>query len=500
MSEYILEMKDINKTFPGVKALDHVNLRLKPGTVHALMGENGAGKSTLMKCLYGIYHRDSGSVIFNGNEVEFKDAKEAIDSGISMIHQELQPIRMMTVGENIFLGNYPMTKFKTVDHKKMYEETERLLKEVGLDVEPTTLLNELTVSQMQSIEIAKAISHNAKVVIMDEPTSSLTSTEVEKLFAIIDKLTKKGIAIVYISHKMDEILRISDEITIMRDGCYVGTWPASEMTNDSIIKNMVGRELKSLFPPKTNKPTDEVVLRVENLTSPNPLSFKECYFELKRGEILGVGGLVGAQRTELMEAIYGMRAIDHGIVKLGDKQLVVNRPQDAIRNGIALVTEDRRGNGIFGVLSVSDNVAIASIDQYIHKGLLDDKKIGEVVDSSIDRLNIKTASKKTHIENLSGGNQQKVILSRWLANNPDILILDEPTRGIDVGAKFEIYQIINELAAEGKSIIMISSEMAELLGVSDRIMVMCEGRVSGFLDKKEATQESVMTLATKFME
>ncbi|QIK69687.1 sugar ABC transporter ATP-binding protein [Erysipelothrix sp. HDW6C] len=499
MTEYILTMKGIEKSFPGVKALDNVQLSLRPGTVHALMGENGAGKSTLMKCLYGIYHRDAGEVMFNGNLVEFKDVKEAIDSGISMIHQELQPIKMMTIGENIFLGNYPMTKFGTVDHKTMYRNTQALLDEVGLEVSPKTLLNDLTVSQMQSVEIAKAISHKAKIVIMDEPTSSLTASEVEKLFSIIHKLRERDIAIIYISHKMDEILRISDEITIMRDGAYVGTWPAHEMTTNSIIKYMVGRELTSLFPEKMSHPQEETVLRVENLTSTNPLSFKECFFELKKGEILGVGGLVGAQRTELMEAIYGMRAVSQGLVYLNGEQITITRPQDAIKHGLALVTEDRRGNGIFGVLSVSDNIVIASIDHYVTHGLLDTMKINNVVDESVAMLNIKTASVKTKIESLSGGNQQKVILARWLANNPDILILDEPTRGIDVGAKFEIYQIINQLAAEGKSIIMITSEMSELLGVSDRVMVMCEGRISGFLNREEANQESVMALATKFM-
>lgn len=499
MSEYILEMKDIDKNFPGVKALDSVSFNLRPGTVHALMGENGAGKSTLMKCLYGIYQKDGGTIIFDGKEINFKDAKESIDSGISMIHQELQPVEMMTIGENIFLGNYPLTKLKTVDHKTMYSKTAELLKEVGLEANPKTLLMNLTVSQMQSVEIAKAISQNAKIVIMDEPTSSLTESEVEKLFQIIDELKKRNIGIIYISHKMDEILRISDDISIMRDGKNVGTWPASEMTNSSIIKHMVGRELVSMFPDKTSHPEDKVVLRAENITSTNPLSFKECFFELKKGEILGVGGLVGAQRTELMEAIYGLRSISQGLLYIHGEEVVIKKPSDAIRNGLALVTEDRRANGIFGVLPVSDNIIISSLAEYLTNGLINYNKVNTVVDESIDMLNIKTASSKTKIENLSGGNQQKVILARWLAENPDILILDEPTRGIDVGAKYEIYQIIDELAASGKSIIMITSEMSELLGISDRIMVMCDGRISGFLNRDEATQENVMTLATKFM-
>ena len=500
MNEYILEMKDITKTFPGVKALDKVTFKLRPGTVHALMGENGAGKSTLMKCLFGIYHRDEGTIIFDGQEVDFKDSKEAIDAGVSMIHQELQPIRMMTIAENVFLGNYPLGKFNLVDHAKMNEDTKGLLEGVGLYVEPTTLLNSLTVSQMQSVEIAKAISHNAKVVIMDEPTSSLTSSEVEKLFDIIEKLKAKNIGIIYISHKMDEILRISDDITVMRDGQYVGTWPAKEMTTAKIIQAMVGRELTSLFPEKTNKVEDEVVLRLEDMTSPNHLSFKNASFELRKGEVLGIGGLVGAQRTELMEALYGMRVLKQGKIFVKGKEVTIKNPASAIANKIALVTEDRRFNGIFGVLSISDNASVASLGQYLGAfGLLNEKQIKTVVDHNVERLRVKTPSTKTKIESLSGGNQQKVILARWLANDPDILILDEPTRGIDVGAKYEIYQIINNLAAEGKSIIMITSEMSELLGVSDRIMVMCEGRIAGFLDKEEATQESVMTLATKFM-
>lgn len=501
MSEYRVKMDNIHKSFPGVKALDDVQLHVRPATVHALMGENGAGKSTLMKILYGIYTEDSGSIELDGEKVQIENSAKAIDLGISMIHQELQPIPMMTIGENIFLGNYPLGKFNFVDHKKMYDDTVQLLKEVGLDVSPKTLLGDLTVSQMQSVEIAKAISKHSRVVIMDEPTSSLTLKEVDHLFDIINKLKNKGISIIYISHKMDEILKISDDITIMRDGKWVGTFPASEMTTASIIKHMVGRELTSLYPPKTNEIRDEIILKIDEFTSPNSHSFQNVTFELKKGEILGVGGLVGAQRTELMEAIYGMRNLEKGKIYKNGEELKIRRPQDAINNGIALLTEDRRGNGIFGVLSVRDNTAVASLDKYVGKGgLINDKKINEMVDESVVRLNIKTPSTLTFIQSLSGGNQQKVIFSRWLANDPDILILDEPTRGIDVGAKYEIYQIINDLAASGKSIIMISSEMGELLGVSDRLMIMCEGKVAGFLDGgSDTTQEQVMTLATKFM-
>lgn len=500
MNEIILEMKQINKAFPGVQALDNVQLTLKKGTVHALMGENGAGKSTLMKCLYGIYYKDSGEIILDGQEVNFLNSKAAIDAGISMIHQELQPIPMMTVAENIFLGKYPK-KGLFVDHDKMNAESKRFLDIVGLNIPADTLLTNLTISQQQSVEIAKAISHDVKIVIMDEPTSSLTSNEVDKLFDIIRTLTSQGIAIIYISHKMDEILEISDEVTIMRDGKYVATHQAKDLTKAQIIRDMVGRELVNQFPDHVDESTDEVLLDVQNFTSPNPLSFKNCSFQLKKGEILGVAGLVGAQRSELMEAIFGLRDTEAGAeVFINGKEVSIKSPKDAIDNKIALVTEDRRHSGIFGVLSIADNMTIASIADYKGTaGLLDEGAMKKVVDHGIESLRVKTPSAKTRIENLSGGNQQKVILSRWLATSPDILILDEPTRGIDVGAKYEIYEIIDALSREGKSIIMISSEMSEIIGMSDRIMVMCEGRISGYVSPEEATQEKIMELATAFM-
>ena len=502
MSDYILEMKDISKSFPGVKALDGVSLRVRPGTVHALMGENGAGKSTLMKCLFGIYKRDAGTVIFDGEEVNFKDTNDALHKGIAMVHQELQPIPDRSIAENIFCGRYPMKgigPFKIVDHERMYNETAEHLKEVGLNFNPREKLSTLSVSQMQSVEIAKAVSVNAKIVIMDEPTSSLTEKEVDALFEIIYKLKAKGVSIIYISHKMEEILKISDEVTIMRDGTYVGTWPSNELTTDLIIQRMVGRELTNRYPPRSNVPGD-VILKVENFTSINPRSFKDVSFELKKGEILGIGGLVGAQRTELMEAIFGVRTAISGKVTYKGEEINISRPRDAIKKGIALLTEDRRATGIFGVLSISENVGVASLDKYIDYGvMINNGKLEKVVNENIDKMNIKTPSTKTQIQSLSGGNQQKVIIGRWLANAPDVLILDEPTRGIDVGAKYEIYTIIAELAQAGKAVVMISSEMPELIGMSDRIMVMCEGRVSGFVDGKTTNQEEIMALATKYM-
>lgn len=501
MSEYLLEMLNISKYFPGVKALDGVSLKVRPGTVHALMGENGAGKSTLMKCLFGIYSMDSGEIKIDGKPTQIHNTEEALQAGIAMVHQELQPIPQRSIAENIFCGRYPVHKFGPfafVDQTKLLSETQRVLDEVHLNFDPRTLLGTLSVSQMQSVEIAKAVSMDAKVVIMDEPTSSLTENEVEFLFGIINELRNKGCAIIYISHKMDEILRISDEVTIMRDGEYIGTWTSKDLTIDMIISKMVGRELNEVFPPKTNKP-GEVVLEVKNFTSTHANSFKNASFNLRKGEILGFGGLVGAQRTELMEAIFGIRHISEGELIYKGKPLKVTQPSDAIHDGIALLTEDRRETGIFGVLSIEDNVAIASLDQYLEMHtFLKQKKIDEVVNDSINRLNIKTPSKKTQIQSLSGGNQQKVIIARWLANNPDILILDEPTRGIDVGAKYEIYTIMNELAEQGKSIIMISSEMAELIGMSDRIVVMCNGAITGELLQSEASQESIMALATQF--
>ena len=500
-SEYRLEMRDVVKTFPGVKALNHAQLKLKPGTVHALMGENGAGKSTLMKCMFGIYHMDEGQVIYEGEPVQIKGPMDALRRGIAMVHQELQPIPERSIGENIYVGRYPTKHFgpvTVIDHEKMYEDAAKVLQEVHLNFDPRAKLGSLSVSQMQLVEIAKAVSADCKVLILDEPTSSLTAAEVEALFTIVDELRAKGVSIVYISHKMDEILRISDEVTIMRDGQYIGTWSAKELTTDMIITKMVGRELSNLYPPRSNVP-GEVVLEVKDFTSINPKSFRGAGFTLRKGEILCVAGLVGAQRTELMEGLFGLRCHSKGEIIYKGQPINVNQPKDAIRHGIAMLTEDRRATGILGVLSIADNVSVASLDKYLIGGImLDDRKIEKLVQDNVAKLSIKTPSSKTLIQSLSGGNQQKVLISRWLANDPDILILDEPTRGIDVGAKYEIYCIIADLAKAGKSIIMVSSEMSELIGMSDRIMVMCDGRVTGFIDGDKANQENIMALATQF--
>jgi methyl-galactoside transport system ATP-binding protein len=502
MAEYKLELKGISKSFPGVKALDKVQLSLRPGTVHALMGENGAGKSTLMKCLFGIYRMDEGEIFLDGKKIEVGNPDEAMKYGIAMVHQELQPVPARSVGENLYLGRFPVKKYgplQIIDHKTMYAETKKWLKEVKMDFDPKALLGSLSMGQMQSVEIAKAVSQQAKVVIFDEPTSSLSDNEVEALFRIMNDLRDKGVTMVYISHKMDEIKRIADDITIMRDGTYVGTWPANELTTDEIIAKMVGRELTNVYPARGNKP-GEVVMEVKNLCSIHANSFQNVSFTLRKGEILGFGGLVGAQRTELMEGIFGIRGVESGEIYINGKQVKIKRPIDAMKAGIGLITEDRRGNGIFGCLSIKDNVGVSIYNKYLKAGIvLNHKKIDSIVDESIQKLRIKTPSMKEHISNLSGGNQQKVIVSRWLANDPDVLIMDEPTRGIDVGAKHEIYEIMIELAKQGKAIIMISSEMAELLGMSDRIYVMCNGKVTGEItEQNEMNQESVMGYATKF--
>ncbi len=502
MAEYKLELKGICKSFPGVKALDNVQLSVRPGTVHALMGENGAGKSTLMKCLFGIYKMDAGEIYLDGEKIEVKDPDDAMSKGIAMVHQELQPVLARSVGENLFLGRFPTKNYgplKVIDHKKMYEDTKMWLDEVGMDFDPKAQLGSLSIGQMQSVEIAKAVSHQAKVVIFDEPTSSLSDKEVDALFRIMNDLRNKGVAMIYISHKMDEIKRIADDITVMRDGGYVGTWPAAEMTTDQIIAKMVGRELTNVYPPKDNEIGD-VILEVKDLCSIHEKSFQHVSFKLRKGEILGFGGLVGAQRTELMEGIFGIRGVASGEIYIHGKKVNIKHPIDAMNAGIGLITEDRRGNGIFGCLSIKDNVGVSVYNKYLKAGfVLDHKSINKVVDESIEKLRIKTPSMKEHISNLSGGNQQKVIVSRWLANDPDVLIMDEPTRGIDVGAKHEIYEIMVDLAKQGKAIIMISSEMAELLGMSDRVCVMCNGRLTGEItEKEEMTQANVMQFATQF--
>ncbi|MEX3617309.1 sugar ABC transporter ATP-binding protein [Paenibacillus glucanolyticus] len=497
---YVLEMRNISKAFPGVQALNDVTFKVKPGTVHALMGENGAGKSTLMKCLFGIYKPDAGDIYLNGSKVTINSSKDALNYGVSMIHQELHPVPHRNVMENIWLGRFPMMgfwPFKFVNEKQMAIDTLRLFRELDIDVDPKARTGALSVSKIQSLEIVKAVSYHSKVIVMDEPTSSLTGNEVEHLFSIMNRLRSQGVSIVYISHKMEEILRISDDVTIMRDGKYVGTWQAGELTTDLIITRMVGRDLTERYPERTNVPGD-TRMKIHNLSSPNPKSFQNVSFELRKGEILGIGGLVGAQRTELIEAMFGLRPIASGTISIHGKQVKIKSPSDAKRNNMALLTEERRATGIFPVLSVYENTVIANLRRYQNWAfLLNERKGMEDARRNVEKLRTKTPSVNTQIRNLSGGNQQKVLLARWLLTEPEILLLDEPTRGIDVGAKFEIYSIITQLAKQGKSIIMISSEMPELLGMSDRIMVMSEGRMTGILEGLEASEEEIMRLAAQ---
>ncbi len=494
----LLKMVGITKTFPGVKALDGVNLEVKRGTVHALMGENGAGKSTLMKCLFGMYDKDSGQIYLEDKEINFKNSKEALDNGVAMVHQELNQALKRSVMDNIWLGRYPTIAGIAVNEKKMYQDTMAVFKELNIDVDPYRIMSTMPVSQRQMVEIAKAVSYNSKVIVFDEPTSSLTEEEVEHLFEIINMLRDRGVGIIYISHKMAEIKRISDYITIMRDGKWIATKRAEDLEMQDIIRLMVGRELTNQFPPKTNTPGD-VYLKVEGITGMyNKL--KDVTFEAKRGEILGLAGLDSSGRTETLESIFGIRTRKEGKIFLDGKPCLNRDAKESIKNGFALLTEERRATGIFGVLDIKANTVISSLKRHKRFGIyLSEKSQREDTQHYIDAMRTKTPSQETKICTLSGGNQQKVIIGRWLLTEPEVLLLDEPTRGIDVGAKYEIYQLILDLANKGKTVLMVSSEMPELLGVCDRIVVMSGGRVAGEVDAGDTTQEEIMTLAAKYV-
>ena len=496
--KYVLEMENISKEFPGVKALDNVQLKLKPGTVHALMGENGAGKSTLMKCLFGIYEKNSGKILLDGVEVNFKSTKEALENGVSMVHQELNQVLQRNVLDNIWLGRYPMKGF-FVDEKKMYNDTINIFKDLDIKVDPRKKVADLPIAERQMIEIAKAVSYKSKVIVMDEPTSSLTEKEVDHLFRIIKKLKESGVGIIYISHKMEEIKMISDEITILRDGKWISTNDVSKISTEQIISMMVGRDLTERFPKKDNI-AKEMILEVKNLTALNQPSIQDVSFELYKGEILGIAGLVGSKRTEIVETIFGMRPKENGEIILHGKVVKNRNPEEAIKNGFALVTEERRSTGIFSMLDIAFNSVISNLDRYKNKfKLLKNKDIEKDTKWIVDSMRVKTPSYSTKIGSLSGGNQQKVIIGRWLLTEPEVLMLDEPTRGIDVLAKYEIYQLMIDLAKKDKGIIMISSEMPELLGVTDRILVMSNGRVAGIVKTSETNQEEIMELSAKYL-
>lgn len=494
MGDVILTMKGIDKSFPGVHALDHVDLEVRKGEVHALMGENGAGKSTLMKVLTGIYTKDEGTITYEGREVEFSNPREAQDAGIVIVHQELNMMGHLTVAQNIFIGREIMNG-KLIDDKKMNEEARKLFDQLGIDIDPKETMSRLTVGKQQMCEIAKAISHEAKVIIFDEPSAALTEAEIEELFKIIRDLRDKQMGIVYISHRMDEIKVITDRVTVMRDGGYVGTLITKDSTKDDIINMMVGRVIYE--DPKTESavPKDApIVLKVEHLNAGRMV--RDVSFELRKGEILGFSGLMGAGRTETARALFGADPKESGDVYVNGQKVEIKTPQDAVKCGIGYLSEDRKRYGIVVAKTIAENSTMASLENFMKGAFIDKKKENEVAQQYVETLKTKTPGVDQLVVNLSGGNQQKVVIAKWLVRNCDILIFDEPTRGIDVGAKSEIYQLMNELVAQGKSIIMISSEMTEILRMSDRIVVMCEGRKTGELDISEATQERIMHAAT----
>ncbi|MCI8599469.1 MAG: sugar ABC transporter ATP-binding protein [Lachnospiraceae bacterium] len=494
MGDVILTMKGIDKSFPGVHALDHVDLEVKKGEVHALMGENGAGKSTLMKVLTGIYSKDEGTITYEGKEVEFSNPREAQDAGIVIVHQELNMLGHLTVAQNIFIGREIMNG-KLINDKKMNEEAAKLFEQLGIDIDPKETMSRLTVGKQQMCEIAKAISHEAKVIIFDEPSAALTEAEIEELFKIIRDLRDKQMGIVYISHRMDEIKVITDRVTVMRDGGYVGTLITKDSTKDDIINMMVGRVIYE--DPKTESavPKDApVVLKVEHLNAGRMV--RDVSFELRKGEILGFSGLMGAGRTETARALFGADPKEGGDIYVNGEKIEIKTPQDAVKHGIGYLSEDRKRYGIVVDKTIAENSTMASLEHFMKGAFIDKKRENEVAQQYVETLKTKTPGVDQLVVNLSGGNQQKVVIAKWLVRNCDILIFDEPTRGIDVGAKSEIYQLMNELVAEGKSIIMISSEMTEILRMSDRIVVMCEGRKTGELDISEATQERIMHAAT----
>ena len=495
MGDLILSMKGITKSFSGVAALKNAALDLKAGEVVALMGENGAGKSTLMKILTGIYSKDSGEIQYMGQEVCFKGPAESEEAGISIVHQELNMMNDLTVAQNLFIGREEMNGF-LIDDKKMNEKASELFKVLKIDINPAEKIGNLTVGKQQMVEIAKAISSKAKVIIFDEPTAALTDSEIEELFKVIRDLKKQGTGMVYISHRMDEINVISDRVIVMRDGEYVGTLITKECSKDDIIKLMVGRAIFGEPKTASNVAKDApVVLKCENLNRGKAV--KDVSFELRKGEILGFSGLMGAGRTEVARLIFGADKKDSGKIFINGKEVTINTPEDAVAHGIGYLSEDRKRYGLIVDKSVEENTVISSLNDFVKGIFIDKAKSKEVSKKYVESLKTKTPSVSQLVKKLSGGNQQKVVIAKWLVRNSDILIFDEPTRGIDVGAKSEIYALMEKLAKEGKSIIMISSELPEVLRMSDRVIVMCEGRITGILDIAEANQEVIMQSATK---
>ena len=495
MPEYILEMENITKSFPGVKVLQGVTLQIQAGEVHALMGENGAGKSTLMKILMGIYTADEGSMKMHGRPMVNKGPKDAMQHGISMIHQELNPVRDIMVFENVFMGREPRTAMRRVDKRRMIAETRRLLADLNIAIDALAYMRDLSVAQCQLIEIVKAISVGAKVIIMDEPTSAITDREVDTLFEQIARLRQQGVAMIYISHKMDEIFRICDRITVLRDGQFIGCDEARNLGQQTLIRMMVGRDITDVF-PKADAEIGEVILEAKDIQLGRKV--RDVSFQLRRGEVLGIAGLVGAGRSELVETIFGIRHKTGGQIFKNGRELRITHPRHAIRNGIALITEDRKTTGLDLIASVQDNITMASLGRVSRGGLLHKNQEKKAARRYIQALRVKAPDEKVLAGNLSGGNQQKVVIAKWLMTEPDVIILDEPTRGIDVGAKRDIYLLIGEFVKQGKAVIMISSEIPEIMGLSDRVLVMAGGRLTGELTREEFSQERIMTYAAQF--
>lgn len=495
MQNVVLEMNNIHKRFHGVYALKGVHFDLRAGEVHALMGENGAGKSTLMKVLCGIYERNEGDVVLFDKPVNFSTIKESQDAGISMIHQELNMMNHLTVAQNIYIGREPMINGVYIDDRKMEQDAAELFKKIRVNIDPSATLGSLTVGKQQMVEIAKAVSRNAKILILDEPTAALTQPEVEELFKIMNDLKSNGIGMIYISHRMDEINRISDRVTVMRDGEYVGTLITKDTTKDEIVKMMVGRVIYGDKKEQSAVPEDaEVILEVKNLNRGKEI--RNVNFNLRKGEILGFSGLMGAGRTEVARAIYGADTVDSGEIYINGKKVDIKTPKSAVDNGICYLSEDRKRYGLLLDKSISENSVLSCLDNYIKFGWINESAIENDAKRENFKLKTKTPSMRQITKNLSGGNQQKVIVARWLLKNSDIFIFDEPTRGIDIGAKSEMYTLMEDLASQGKSIIMISSELSEIQRLSDRVIVMCEGRITAELDIKDATQETIMKYAT----
>ncbi len=490
MSNYLLEMRAISKAFPGVQALDEVSFSVKPGSVHALLGENGAGKSTLMKVLIGLYRKDAGTIILDGSEKNFHEPRQALEAGVSIIQQELNPVGQMTIAENLFLGREPTNKL-FIDYDKLNKMAEHELNKIRLNVNPRIKMKELSAAEMQLVEIAKALSYDSKVIIMDEPTSAIGDKEVDRLMDIIGMLRNQGKGVIYVSHKLEEIFRIADEITVLRDGKHVATKPAEKLDRGSLIRLMIGREIMAY--PKSNQPLSSNLVTVNGLSRTDV--FDSVDFALREGEILGIFGLMGAGKTEILETLFGIYPADAGYITMKGRNININSPQDAIRHGFALITEDRKKDGIFGLQSIKENISLTSLNAMSAFGFINERKEEQSASEYAAAFDVRMRSLRQQARNLSGGNQQKVILARWLLTRPQILLLDEPTRGIDVGAKREIHRFMDEFVSDGRGIIMASSELPELLGMSDRIVVLKEGQISGIIDGNKATEEKVMELA-----